>query len=100
MLESAGNCAVHRAETCIFRLLWPRCGDLRRPANRARMPDIWEKSDQCTVASIDGAPVRRRIQDECRNSGDFLRIFMDYVAQQQGVTRWAEKPPSTSSTCP
>ena len=93
MLESAGHFAVHRAETCIFSLLGPCCGDLRNPRNRARMLEIWEQSDQCTVAGLDMAPVRRRINEECRNTGDFLRIFMENVARHQGAERWAEKTP-------
>ena len=93
MLESAGGFAVYRAETRIFDLLGPHFGNLLDPKHLPHALAVWEKSDQCSVAGLDFAPVRRRILEECRNTGDFLRIFMESVASQQGAPRWAENTP-------
>jgi hypothetical protein len=100
MLVSAGFANYRGGETHIVSMLGPRFGDLRKAENRARMLAVWEKSDPCTIAGLDMAPVRRKIMDECRSAGDFLRIFMDSVAEQRGAARWAEKTPEHLYTMP
>ena len=42
---------------------------------------------------LDMASLEPAILGDCSNGGDFLRIFMEAMARQQGVERWAETTP-------
>ena len=93
MLLSAGNFAVYRAESFIFTLFEPRFRPLRKPRNRRRMLDAWYKTRLFTRTGLEPPDVDARMMTECRNGGDFLRIFMEEICRKQGVERWAETTP-------
>ncbi len=93
MLFSAGNFAIYRAESNVFNVLEPRVGDLRKAANRRELLDLWRPTRMFTRTGLELAAVESRVMTECRNGGDFLRIYMEMMAQQQGVERWAESTP-------
>jgi Sulfotransferase family len=93
MLLSAGNFAVYRAESNVFNVLEPRAGSLRKPANRQQLLKDWQPTRMFTRTGLDMSAVESRIMQECRNGGDFLRIYMEMMAEQQGVERWAECTP-------
>jgi hypothetical protein len=93
MLLSAGNFAVYRSESFIFNLFEPRFRPLSRPGNRRRMLDAWYKTRLFTRTGLEPSDVDARIMSECRNGGDFLRIFMEEICRKQGVERWAETTP-------
>ena len=93
MLLSAGNFAVYRAESFIFTLFEPRFRPLSKPRNRRRMLDAWYKTRLFTRTGLEPADVDARMMAECRNGGDFLRIFMEEICRKQGVERWAETTP-------
>jgi Sulfotransferase family len=93
MLLSAGDFAVYRAETHVFNLLVPRFGNLRHLASRTHLIDQWLTTDYFRRAGVDADSLRQRVLGECHNGGDFLRIVMESIAAQQGVSRWAECTP-------
>jgi hypothetical protein len=93
MLLSAGNFAVYRAESFIFTLYEPRFRPLSKPQNRRQMLDAWYKTRLFTRTGLEPADVDERMMAECRNGGDFLRIFMEAMCRKQGVERWAETTP-------
>jgi hypothetical protein len=93
MLLSAGGFAVYRSESNVFNLLVPRFGDLRVRKNREELMDHWLRSKLFRVSGLDAQQIRRKILEECRSGGDFLRILMQEIAAQQGVTRWADCTP-------
>jgi sulfotransferase family protein len=93
VLLSAGNFAIYRAESQVFHLLEPRFGDLSVAGNRRDLLAAWFKSRLFTATGLKPEPLGQRVLGECRNGGDFLRIVMDEMAQQQGVKRWAECTP-------
>lgn len=93
MLLSAGRFAIYRAETHVFNALAPRFGDARTPADRAAMTDAFIRSDMFRVSGLDPATFRADIENSCRNSGDFLRLFMEAICRSQGLDRWAETTP-------
>jgi len=93
MLLSAGGFALYLGESNIFNLLAPRFGNLGLRKNRERMFEVWAGSSLFRISGLDRRQIERTILEECRNAGDFLRIVMDEVAQQQGAHRWAGNAP-------
>jgi len=93
MLLSAGGFAVYRAESQFFNLLSPRFGGLRSVSSREEWLRSWEKSKLFKVSGLGFEEVRDKLLKNCRNPGDCLRIFMEEVAHQQGVERWADCTP-------
>jgi hypothetical protein len=92
-LLSAGGFALYHAESNAFNLLGIRFGNLARRRNRQRLLDSWLKSKLFQRAGLERREIEPRILNECRNTGDFLRIFMEAIAAKQGVDRWAECTP-------
>jgi hypothetical protein len=93
MLLSAGGFAYYRAETHVYNMLAPRFGDLAKRETRLAMFDVFARSDMFRIAGLETGAMRAIIDRECRTAGDFLRLFMEAVARQQGVPRWAETTP-------
>jgi hypothetical protein len=91
---SSGNFAVYLAESGVFNMIAPAFGDLRSRANRKRLMDAWLRSDHFKKSGIRADEIRAEVLSECRNAGDFLRIFMERIAQDQGVGRWADNTPN------
>jgi Sulfotransferase family len=93
MLLSAGGFAVYLGESSIFNLVAPSFGELRLARNRKRMLNAWLGSKLFRISGLNREEIAKKILSECRNAGDFLRLFMDEVARQQGVQRWAANTP-------
>ena len=93
MLLSAGNFAVYRTESNVINLLEPRFGDLSIAWNRRRLLKAWYESRLYTASGLEKESLEARVNAECRNGGDFLRIIMEEMARRQGVERWAECTP-------
>ena len=93
MLLSSGNFAVYRAESQVFNLLEPRFGGLSHAANRRRLLAAWRDTELFRRTGLDWNEVNEEVMAKCRNGGDFLRIIMQSMAQQQGVERWADCTP-------
>ena len=93
MLLSSGNFAVYRTESNVINLLEPRFGNLRKLRNQRRLLDAWYDSRLFTLSGLDKGKLEKRVTSECRNGGDFLRIIMEEMCQNQGVERWAETTP-------
>lgn len=93
MLLSAGNFAVYRTESAVLNLLEPRFGDLSVKRNRRRLLDAWIQTRLFTASGLEKESITAKVMSECRNGGDFLRIFMSEIAAQQGVQRWADTTP-------
>ncbi len=93
MLLSAGGFAVYLAESNVFNLLAPRFGDLRSGRNRARLMRVWLQTKLFKASGLNAERLERRVLEDCRNAGDFLRIVMGEIAAKQGMQRWAENSP-------
>jgi hypothetical protein len=93
MLLSAGNFAIYRAESQVFNWLEPRFGDLSVASNRGRLLRAWCGSSLFDKTGLDAGEVREKVMANCRNGGDFLRLVMEAMAQQQSVERWADSTP-------
>jgi hypothetical protein len=93
MLLSAGGFAVYLAESNVFNLLVPRFGDLSFRANREQLMEAWLNSRLFLASGLDREHIRKRILEQCRNGGDFLRIVMGEICSLQGMQRWAENSP-------
>ncbi len=93
MLLSAGGFAVYLGESNIFNLVAPRFGDLSVLTNREKMLNVWLGSKLFRVTGLEREQIGGKILSDCRNPGDFLRIFMDEVARQQNAVRWAGNAP-------
>lgn len=93
MLLSAGDFAVYRSETHVFDTLAPRFGDFREITQRTALLDTWLQSMFFERSGLAAEEIRRRILASCKSPGDFLRIVMGSIAEQQGMVRWADCTP-------
>ena len=93
MILSAGDFAGYPFESDTFRILGPKFPGLSSLKNRKRLLDFWWRSSNGTQSGLDRSDIESRVQQECRNIGDFLRIVMEEMCRKQGVRRWAEKTP-------
>lgn len=93
MLLSAGGFGVYLAESNVFNLLVPRFGDPGVKSNRRRLLNVWLKTKLFRAGHMEAAGLESRLDSECRQAGDFLRIFMEEICRAQGVQRWADNSP-------
>jgi hypothetical protein len=89
MLLSAGGFAVYRGLLPVFETLIPHFGSLERRSNREKVVATWLRSYGFRCTGLDPEQLKSRILSECRTGGDFIRVVMDSVAQNQAVERWA-----------
>lgn len=92
-LLSAGGFAVYHAESNAFNLLGLRFGNLAISGNRRQLLDEYYTSKLFHRTGLDPIDIDKRVMEDCRNTGDFLRIVMEAIARKQGVNRWAESTP-------
>jgi hypothetical protein len=93
MLLSSGGFAIYRGYLPIYKVLIPRYGSMRSRANREKIVATWLRSKGFRRTGLAPEQLSNRILDDCRTGGDFLRIVMDSVAQQQNASRWAVYDP-------
>jgi hypothetical protein len=84
---------MYRAESQVFNILEPRFGDLSKAGHRRELLRAWCGSGLFSKTGLDAEEVKARMKSECHNGGDFLRIVMQAMAQQQNVQRWADSTP-------
>jgi len=93
MLLSSGGFAIYRGLLPVFETLIPRFGALDHRHNRKRLLEVWLRSKGFRRTGLDAEVLSSRILSECRTGGDFIRVVMDSVAQNQGSRRWAVYDP-------
>jgi|SRR5580700_3664778 hypothetical protein len=93
MLLSSGKFAIYMSETHVFNLVGPRFGDLAHKANRQKLLDVWLRSFQFNRSGLNPEQFAATIMKDCRSEGEFLRMFMEQIAKQQALDRWAECTP-------
>ena len=91
-LLSAGGFAIYHASFPVYSTLLPISGDLSVARNRERLMEVWLRSMQFRRSGLPGE-FRSKIQEECRNGGDFLRIVLGEVARRENAGRWAVYDP-------
>ena len=92
-LLSAGGFAIYRGYLPIYKMLIPRFGRLDQPESRKKIVDIWLRSKGFRRSGLDVGQLTAKLLGECRNGGDFIRIIMDEIAQNQNCARWAVYDP-------
>jgi hypothetical protein len=92
-LLSAGGFAIYRASSPVYSTLLPLAGNLAIAKNREKLMQLWLRSKQFRRSGLGPEEVRARIQQECRNGGDFLRIVLGEVARHDSAGRWAVYDP-------
>jgi hypothetical protein len=90
---SAGGFAIYRGYLPVYKMLIPRFGHPSHPGNRKKIVDAWMRSKGFARSGLDATNISGKLMAECRSGGDFIRIVMDEIAQQQGVHRWAVYDP-------
>jgi len=93
MLLSSGGFAVYLAESNVFNVLGPRFGNFGSRETRKQVLNAWSNSKLFRATGLSSADIEKRILEDCRNTGDFLRIVMDEMVRAQGMQRWAENSP-------
>src|SRR6202158_4390570 len=92
-LLSAGGFAGYHAETNASTLLSVRFANIARRSTRRQLLDAYFTSKLFQRTGLDPKEIEERVMEDCRNTGDFLRIVMEAIARKQGVRRWAESTP-------
>jgi hypothetical protein len=92
MLMSSGGFAVYREESHVFNIIAPKFA-LARRKSRQKLMKRWLKSIYFKKSGLDAATIEKKIVEECRNGGDFLRIVMEEITRQQNASRWADTTP-------
>ncbi len=92
-LLSAGGFAVYSGYLPVHKILIPRFGPFHKLENRKKAVAVWLRSKGFRRSDLDPQKFSERVLGECRNGGDFIRITMDEIAQNQGVSRWAVYDP-------
>ena len=92
-LLSSGGFAVYEIHSHVFNILGRKFGDLRILEHRQKLMDAWLQGWLFQQTGLEADQIRKRILDECRSAGDFLRIVMEEVCRRQHVDRWAENTP-------
>jgi sulfotransferase family protein len=93
MLLSAGGFAIYRGILPVYETLIPRFGSLQSRAHREKLVETWLLSKGFRRTGLDPQHVSAQIVDNCRTGGDFIRIIMDAVAENQRMQRWAAYDP-------
>jgi Sulfotransferase family len=93
ILMSSGAFAIYRGILPVYQTLVPRFGSLSKRSNREKMISVWLRSKGFRRTELEPEGISSRILNECRTAGDFIRIVMEAVAQQQNVRRWAVYEP-------
>lgn len=93
MLLSSGGFAIYRGLLPVFETLIPRFGPLHNRHKRERLLKTWLRSKGFRSTGLDAEALSSRILSECNSGGDFIRVVMESVAQNQGARRWAVYDP-------
>jgi hypothetical protein len=93
MLMSAGGFAIYRGILPVYETLIPRFGSLKSRAHREKLVEKWLLSEGFRRTGLDAQQLSAQIVNDCRTGGDFIRIIMDGVAQNQQTQRWAAYDP-------
>ncbi|MGA7291960.1 MAG: sulfotransferase [Terriglobales bacterium] len=93
MLLSSGGFAIYRGFLPIYKILIPRFGSMGNRANRENILATWLRSKGFRRTGLDAHQLSARILNECRSGGDFIRIVMNTIAENQQVQRWAVYDP-------
>ncbi len=89
MFMSSGGFAVYRGYLPIYKILEPRFGSMASRANREKIFATWLRSKGFRRTGMDSEHFASRILNDCHTAGDFVRVVMDSVAEQQNTNRWA-----------
>jgi hypothetical protein len=93
MLLSAGGFAIYRGFLPIYKILIPRFGPIGDRTNREKILATWLRSKGFRRTGLAPEQLSARILSDCKTGGDFIRIVMDSVAENQNVARWAVYDP-------
>jgi hypothetical protein len=93
MLLSSGGFAIYRGLLPIYEVLIPRFGRLDNRMNREKLLETWFLSKGFRRTGLDAQQLSTRILNDCRNGGDFIRLVMESVAEDQRAQRWAAYDP-------
>lgn len=93
MLLSSGGFAIYRGFLPIYKILIPRFGSIANRSNREKILETWLRSKGFRRSGLNAEQLSARILNQCENGGDFIRVVMDSVAQNQQASRWAVYDP-------
>jgi hypothetical protein len=99
MLLSSGGFALYRGYLPIYKVLIPRFGPMSNRASRQKIVSTWLRSKGFRRTGLAADQLSARILSECQTGGDFIRVVMDSVAEEQNVARWAVYDPDNVLHC-
>jgi sulfotransferase family protein len=93
MLLSSGGFALYRGYLPIYKVLIPKFGPMSSRLSREKILATWLRSKGFRRTELEPEALSAKILDECHTGGDFIRVVMDSVAENQKVGRWAVYDP-------
>lgn len=93
ILLSSGEFALYQAETLLLEVCKPKYGNLRVARNYQRFINDWVRSKQFSRSALDPAEIAHTAPNYHETYIEFMRYFMERVAEKQGKKRWAEQTP-------
>jgi hypothetical protein len=91
-LMSAGGFAIYRGYLPIYKMLIPRFGGLDKDRSRKKIIANWLRSKGFRRSGLEASALAAKLENS-RNGGDFIRIVMDGIAENQSCSRWAVYDP-------
>lgn len=92
IMLSSGEFPIYMAESKVL-VCRGRYGPLDDEANRERFLSDFLNSRQFARSDLDAGEFRQKVTHRVGSYTDFLRLFMDEMAREQGKDRWIEKTP-------
>lgn len=93
LLLSSGGFAIYRIEVKAFTYLAPLAAGFRHREKRERFLKTWLCSEDFLRSGLDAQEFQRQILEECQSTGDFQRILMEGICEQQHARRWSDCTP-------
>lgn len=92
-LLSAGGFAIYRGYLPVHKMLMPRFGNPSNRENRRHIVEAWMRSKGFRRSGLEAAALSQKLLAEASNGGDFIRIVMEQIANNQNAQRWAVYDP-------
>ena len=94
ILQASGEFALYQAETLLLEVCRTKYGNPKSDKNYERFINDWTKSKQFYRSGLDTEEFVIGARDHRGSYVEFMKYFMECIAEKQGKKRWAEQTPS------
>ena len=95
-LLSAGGFAIYRTEVKAYTYLAPLAGQFQSRTRREQLVEKWCRSEEFFRSGLESGRFRDHVVERCHSAGDFQRLLMEAICENQGASRWADCTPDNA----